>query len=84
MKYLYPYECEKRNLSHPSELQTAIEGNRREGRRSAYNQYDVIARNQNGMNPMAQSIQMQQMQQMQQRLINATSQGKYYNYFNSI
>ncbi|XP_033634468.1 protein dead ringer homolog [Asterias rubens] len=37
MKYLYPYECEKRQLSTPSELQSAIDGNRREGRRQVYN-----------------------------------------------
>ncbi|CAF4553093.1 unnamed protein product, partial [Rotaria magnacalcarata] len=36
MKYLYPYECEKLQLSSPSELQAAIEGNRREGRRPSY------------------------------------------------
>ncbi|KAK6179209.1 hypothetical protein SNE40_011622 [Patella caerulea] len=36
MKYLYPYECEKLKLSSPSELQAAIDGNRREGRRSHY------------------------------------------------
>lgn len=40
MKYLYPYECEKKNLSTPSELQAAIDGNRREGRRSSYGQYE--------------------------------------------
>lgn len=40
MKYLYPYECEKKNLSTPSELQAAIDGNRREGRRSSYGQFD--------------------------------------------
>ncbi|EDO45584.1 predicted protein, partial [Nematostella vectensis] len=28
MKYLYPYECSKRKLSTPSELQAAIDGNR--------------------------------------------------------
>nr|2KK0_A Chain A, AT-rich interactive domain-containing protein 3A [Homo sapiens] len=33
MKYLYPYECEKRGLSNPNELQAAIDSNRREGRR---------------------------------------------------
>ncbi|XP_069672823.1 protein dead ringer isoform X3 [Periplaneta americana] len=38
MKYLYPYECEKRRLSTPAELQAAIDGNRREGRRSSYGQ----------------------------------------------
>lgn len=36
MKYLYPYECEKKNLSTPAELQAAIDGNRREGRRSIH------------------------------------------------
>lgn len=40
MKYLYPYECEKKNLSNPSELQAAIDGNKREGRRSSYGQFD--------------------------------------------
>lgn len=36
MKYLYPYECEKKGLSSPSELQAAIDSNRREGRRQSY------------------------------------------------
>ena len=36
MKYLYPYECEKLKLSNPGELQAAIDGNRREGRRPGY------------------------------------------------
>ena len=36
MKYLYPYECEKLKLSNPTELQAAIDGNRREGRRPSY------------------------------------------------
>ncbi|KAK3533864.1 hypothetical protein QTP70_032981 [Hemibagrus guttatus] len=36
MKYLYPYECEKRGLSNPNELQAAIDSNRREGRRPAF------------------------------------------------
>lgn len=40
MKYLYPYECEKKGLSTPAELQAAIDGNRREGRRSSYGQFD--------------------------------------------
>ena len=35
-KYLYPYECYKRNLSNPNDLATAIEGNKRENRRSSY------------------------------------------------
>ncbi|KAM9377646.1 AT-rich interactive domain-containing protein 3B-like isoform 2-T2 [Pholidichthys leucotaenia] len=36
MKYLYPFECEKKGLSSPAELQAAIDGNRREGRRPSY------------------------------------------------
>ncbi|NXG00694.1 ARI3A protein, partial [Sakesphorus luctuosus] len=36
MKYLYPYECEKRALSSPGELQAAIDSNRREGRRQTF------------------------------------------------
>ncbi|KAL0979925.1 hypothetical protein UPYG_G00191660 [Umbra pygmaea] len=36
MKYLYPYECDKRGLSSPGELQAAIDSNRREGRRQSY------------------------------------------------
>lgn len=39
MKYLYPYECDRRALSTPGELQAAIDGNRREGRRSNYGAY---------------------------------------------
>ncbi|VDD97864.1 unnamed protein product [Enterobius vermicularis] len=33
-KFLYDYECEKEGLSSPADLQQAIDGNRREGRRS--------------------------------------------------
>ncbi|XP_063044280.1 AT-rich interactive domain-containing protein 3B-like [Engraulis encrasicolus] len=36
MKYLYPFECERKGLSSPSELQAAIDSNRREGRRPSY------------------------------------------------
>lgn len=43
MKYLYPYECEKEKLSTPAELQSAIDGNRREGRRSGYHPYSQIS-----------------------------------------
>ena len=43
MKYLYPYECDKEKLSAPDELQMAIDGNRREGRRSSYGQYPDLA-----------------------------------------
>ncbi|VDK21524.1 unnamed protein product [Anisakis simplex] len=33
-KFLYDYECEREGLSSPSDLQQAIDGNRREGRRN--------------------------------------------------
>lgn len=36
MKYLYPYECDKRGLSNPNELQAAIDSNKREGRRQPF------------------------------------------------
>ncbi|XP_037539512.1 AT-rich interactive domain-containing protein 3A [Nematolebias whitei] len=36
MKYLYPFECDKKALSSPGELQAAIDSNRREGRRPSY------------------------------------------------
>ncbi|XP_014327582.1 AT-rich interactive domain-containing protein 3A [Xiphophorus maculatus] len=36
MKYLYPFECAKKGLSSPGELQAAIDSNRREGRRPSY------------------------------------------------
>ena len=42
MKYLYEYECKKKNLSSQSELDAAIEGNKREGRKPNFmwmNQY---------------------------------------------
>ena len=42
MKYIYPYECEKNKLSNPQELQVAIDGNRREGRRSSYGKEDFM------------------------------------------
>ena len=38
-KYLYPLECKVVNLSNPSDLQSAIEGNKREGRTSSYGPY---------------------------------------------
>jgi hypothetical protein len=40
MKYLYPYECDRKSLSTPAELQAAIDGNRREGRRTSYGQFE--------------------------------------------
>lgn len=36
MKFLYPYECEKYGFSTPAELHSAIDGNRREGRRPGF------------------------------------------------
>lgn len=55
MKYLYPYECEKKKMSTPVELQAAIDGNRREGRRSSYGTYaDMVARGANSqMSPLS-------------------------------
>lgn len=38
-KYLYPLECKMVNLSNPNDLQSAIEGNKREGRTSSYGPY---------------------------------------------
>ncbi|KAH0951127.1 hypothetical protein HN011_003747, partial [Eciton burchellii] len=60
MKYLYPYERYKENLSTIDELNAAVESNRREGRRSSYvafssnnvneNLQSTIQRNQHGQN----------------------------------
>jgi len=58
-KYLYPYECVKRNLSNPNELAAAIEGNKREGRRGSYGAYPEMAMA--GLHPS----QMSQMQPSQ-------------------
>ena len=41
-KYLYPYECEMKRLSTPNELQAAIDGNKREGRRTGYDTYSMF------------------------------------------
>ncbi|EZA47965.1 Protein dead ringer [Ooceraea biroi] len=62
MKYLFPYELEKEGLSTPEELNTAIESNRREGRRTSYVAYpsnanenlqSAIQRNQHAQNSLA-------------------------------
>ena len=54
MKYLYPYECEKEKFSSPAELQAAIDGNRREGRRSSYGAYaDLVPRGGNSSSASA-------------------------------
>ncbi|XP_055917871.1 protein dead ringer isoform X2 [Eupeodes corollae] len=63
MKYLYPYECEKKNLSSPAELQAAIDGNRREGRRSSYGQFEAM-HNQMQMSPMGRNNLTGAIQQM--------------------
>ncbi|XP_055926408.1 protein dead ringer homolog isoform X3 [Argiope bruennichi] len=52
MKYLYPYECVKEKLSTNEELQAAIDGNRREGRRSSYGPYsDLVTAPRNSHQP---------------------------------
>ncbi|XP_014257414.1 protein dead ringer-like isoform X2 [Cimex lectularius] len=54
MKYLYPYECEKRRLSTPGELQAAIDGNRREGRRGSYGTYaEMLQRSPGQQSPLS-------------------------------
>ncbi|XP_035226459.1 protein dead ringer homolog isoform X2 [Stegodyphus dumicola] len=56
MKYLYAYECEKEKLSTAEELQAAIDGNRREGRRSSYGPYtDIVSANRNSHHPQLSS-----------------------------
>ncbi|KAJ8924492.1 hypothetical protein NQ315_007289 [Exocentrus adspersus] len=70
MKYLYPYECEKRRLSTPAELQAAIDGNRREGRRSSYGQYESMQRSPNpSLQMSALSLVSQQQQQLTARMM---------------
>lgn len=59
MKYLYPYECEKRSLSSPTELQAAIDGNRREGRRSSYGTYAEMVQRSPGLGAVATSLAQQ-------------------------
>merc|ERR1719322_648041 len=38
-KYLYPLECKLNSFSNPNDLQSAIEGNKREGRTSSFGPY---------------------------------------------
>jgi len=38
-KYLYPLECKLQSFSNPNDLQSAIEGNKREGRTSSFGPY---------------------------------------------
>lgn len=73
MKYLYPYECDRRRLSTPQELQAAIDGNRREGRRSSYGHYEGMSRSPN--NPLHISpltLVTQQHQQLAARMMSNT------------
>ncbi|KMQ91659.1 protein dead ringer [Lasius niger] len=54
MKYLYPYEKEKENLSTQEQLNTAIETNRRESRRGNYTAYandNLVGRSQHNSLP---------------------------------
>ncbi|XP_031328053.1 protein dead ringer-like isoform X3 [Photinus pyralis] len=75
MKYLYPYECEKRRLSTPAELQAAIDGNRREGRRSSYGQYDSIQRSPIPSSQMSPLSLVSQHQQLTARMNSVMSGG---------
>lgn len=75
MKYLYPYECEKRRLSTPAELQAAIDGNRREGRRSSYGQYDSMQRSPNPSHQMSPLSLVSQQQQQIARMNSVMSGG---------
>ncbi|XP_070501700.1 protein dead ringer-like [Chironomus tepperi] len=56
-KYLYPYECEKYNLSSESELQAAIENNKRDGSRRSTSNYNQFTP-QSPQNPHHQQLQM--------------------------
>ncbi|KAF8560713.1 hypothetical protein P879_01341 [Paragonimus westermani] len=54
MKYLYPYECDTLGLSTPGELQAAIDGNRREARRSSYSfDYPMMVPSSGSMRPLS-------------------------------
>jgi len=39
-KYLYPLECSQKNFSSAEELQVSIDGNKREGRRGSYGNFE--------------------------------------------
>ena len=44
-KYLYPLECKLNSFSNPNDLQSAIEGNKREGRTSSFGPYGGMPSN---------------------------------------
>lgn len=75
MKYLYPYECEKRRLSTPAELQAAIDGNRREGRRSSYGQYESMQRSPNPVQISPLTLVSQQQQALAARMNSVMTSG---------
>ena len=50
---MYPFECEKEKLPSPAELQAAIDGNRREGRRPSYGNPYGFPEGVPGMHPAA-------------------------------
>lgn len=67
MKYLYPYECEKMKMSTPSELQAAIDGNRREGRRPVYGNEFTSSPVSNNSSNTHKTNQLSQSQTLQQQ-----------------
>lgn len=77
MKYLYPYECEKKKLSSPAELQAAIDGNRREGRRSSYSTYADMVTSRNSSISSSLNSQMSPLSLVTNRQVNGngTSHG---------
>lgn len=70
MKYLYPYECDRKRLSTPAELQAAIDGNRREGRRSSYGTYSEMV--QRSPIPSSQMSPLSLVSQQQHNLARAS------------
>lgn len=60
MKYLFPYEYEKRRLSTPAELQAAIDGNRH-GRRSSYGSYNEMVHPTRSLNFLQKKIHLKRL-----------------------
>ena len=63
-KYLYPFESEKFNLSSDTELQAAIENNKRDGSRRSTSTYSQFT----PQSSQQQQLHQQQLQQQQQQL----------------